>query len=196
MSKKKAKAKAQLTPGKVKLLGQSGKYGTFKDVQRRAVVLGMPFIDVVNSDWGRLESFILKTTNNPDPSLLDKYDDWMDEHLANLGYDEKDLMRSNKLRLGYLGEDPETGEKRRKRVRGIPKPREKKAPRERDEHNLIKGTKKSYTFELTSKGYDIERIKRRVLKKFPDANEKSIKLWHTAAKRKMRQAQQQTPNNK
>lgn len=190
MAKKKTKAQLNMTPGKAKLLGGMGGAHTFKDAQRQAVVLGMPFIDVVNSDWGRLQSYIYKTHNTPDPSLLDKYDDWMDEHLASIGYAKNDPMRSDKLRLGYLGEDPETGEKRRKRVRGIPKPREKKAPRERDEHNLIKGTKKSYVFELTSKGYDIERIKRRVLKKFPDANEKSIKLWHTAAKRKMRKEQE------
>lgn len=190
MARKKKKPQEPMNAGKAKLIGRMGSAHTFRDAQRMAIVLGMPFIDMVNSDWGRLQSYIHKSNNTPDPSLLDKYDDWMDEHLASLGYGEKDPMRSNKLRLGYLGEDPETGEPKRKRVRGIPKPREKKAPRERDEHNLIKGTKKSYTFELTAKGYDIERIKRRVLKKFPDANEKSIKLWHTAAKRKMRQAQE------
>lgn len=180
-----------MNPGKAKLLGGMGQAHTFKDAQRQAIVLGMPFMDMLNSDWGGLQSYIYKTHNIPDPSLLDKYDEWMDEHLASIGYAKDDPMRSDKLRLGYLGEDPETGEKRRKRVRGIPKPREKKAPRERDEHNLIKGTKKSYVFELTAKGYDIERIKRRVLKKFPEANEKSIKLWHTAAKRKIRQQQTQ-----
>lgn len=192
MAKKKSKTQINMTPGKAKLLGGMGTAHTFKDAQRQAVVLGMPFIDVVNSDWGMLQSYVYKTHNTPDPSLLDKYDNWMDEHLASIGYAKNDPIRSDKLRLGYLGEDPETGEKRRKRVRGIPKPREKKAPRERDEHNLIKGTKKSYVFELTNKGYDLERIKRRVFKKFPDANEKSIKLWHTAAKRKIRQAQQST----
>lgn len=187
---RKKKQQPVMNPGKAKLLGGMGQAHTFRDAQRQAIVLGMPFMDMLNSDWGGLQSYIYKTHNTPDPSLLDKYDEWMDEHLASIGYAKDDPMRSDKLRLGYLGEDPETGEKRRKRVRGIPKPREKKAPRERDEHNLIKGTKKSYVFELTAKGYDIERIKRRVLKKFPEANEKSIKLWHTAAKRKIRQSQQ------
>ena len=31
---------------------------TFKDLQRRAIVLGMPFPEVVSSDYYRLESFI------------------------------------------------------------------------------------------------------------------------------------------
>lgn len=188
MAKKKSnKSQMPMNPDKAKFLGGMGTAHTFKDAQRQAVVLGMPFIDVVNSDWGQLQSYVYKTHNKPDPTLLDKYDDWMDEHLASIGYAKDSPMRSDKLRLGYLGEDPETGEKRRKRVKGIPKPKEKKAPRARDEYNLFKGTKKSYTFELTKKGYDLERIKRRVLKRFPDANEKSIKLWHTAAKRRLKQ---------
>ena len=62
------------------------------------------------------------------------------------------------------------------------KPKEKKK-RQRDERGLVAGTKKSYTFELTSKGYDLERVTRRVLKKFPDANAKSISLWYRKAKR-------------
>jgi ATP-dependent exoDNAse (exonuclease V) beta subunit len=62
------------------------------------------------------------------------------------------------------------------------KPKEKKK-RQRDERGLVAGTKKSYTFELTAKGYDLERVTRRVLKKFPDANAKSISLWYRKAKR-------------
>lgn len=41
-----------------------------------------------------------------------------------------------------------------------------------------KEQKKSYTFELTDKGYSLERITRRVIKKFPDANPKSIQQWY------------------
>ena len=36
---------------------------------------------------------------------------------------------------------------------------------------------------IVKKGYDLERVTRRVKKKFPDANEKSISLWFRAAKR-------------
>ena len=41
----------------------------------------------------------------------------------------------------------------------------------RDEFNLIKGTKKSYVWSLVAKGYDLERVTRRMKKKFPDAND-------------------------
>ena len=75
------------------------------------------------------------------------------------------------------------GQRRTKRVPGIKKPREKKPPRERDEFNLIKGTKKSYVFELTAKGFELDRVIRRMKKKFPEANAKSINLWYRMAKR-------------
>lgn len=42
----KKKAKLQMNPGKAKLLGNMGGAHTFKDAQRQAVVLGMPFADV------------------------------------------------------------------------------------------------------------------------------------------------------
>lgn len=168
------------------MLGASAQYGTYRDIQRKAIVLGMPFPDVVLSDVGRLQSYIDKSNNEPDTSLIDKYDDWLDQQMVKLDYSSDDPMRSSKLRLGYVGETLESGEQRRKRVRGIKKQKEKKPPRERDKFNLYKGTKKSYVFELTQKGYDLERIQRRVLKKFPDAKEKSVKLWYTAAKRQMK----------
>ena len=63
----------------------------------------------------------------------------------------------------------------------IPQPKPKK---EKDGYGLWKGTKKSYTFELTNKDYSFDRVCRRVLKKFPDANKKSIQQWYRLALRK------------
>ena len=85
-----------------------------------------------------------------------------------------------------IGEvDPETGEviQKQRRVPGLKKPKNKKPKAEKDSFGHVKGTKKQYTWELTKRGYDIERITRRVKKKFPDANEKSISLWFRSAKR-------------
>lgn len=181
------KVKQPQNAKKQSMLAGSMRFGTYKDMKRKAICLGMPFPDATAADYGTLASFVEKTTNEPDTSLIDKYDEYVDEQLAAIGYGKEDPLRSARLRLGYIGETTEDGEIRKKRVRGIKKQREKKKPRERDSFNLIKGTKKSYTFELTEKGYTLERIIRRVLKKFPDAKEKSIKLWHTAAKRKLKE---------
>lgn len=174
------KKKKPIDSQKAALMSQASSY---KDIQRRAIVLGMSFPDVVNSDIQGLLSFIHRSDAVPNPSLIDEYDDWMDKHLESIGYDANDPIRSSKLRLGYLGEEKEGGKRKIKRVPGIKKPKEKKPAKERDEFNLWKGTKKSYTFELAQRGYDLERVTRRVKKKFPEANEKSIRLWFGAARR-------------
>lgn len=167
---------------KLQMMGGGISNMNYKDCKRRAIALGMPFPDACAADFGRLHSFILKSTNKPDPSLIDKYDDWMDKILEERGYAKDDPMRSYQLRLGFVGEDPDgDGPKKTKRVKGIPKP--KKPKQERTEEGRVKGTKKAYVFELTCRGYSYERVLRRVLKKFPDAVEKSVKQWHRQASR-------------
>lgn len=180
-------ARSKKTPikgGKEKMgiLGSGLGNMTYKDMKRRAVALGMPFPDACSADFNGLSTFIINTTNVPDNSLIDQYDEWMDKILESRGYSKDDPMRHYQLRLGFISEDAVTKEKKHKRIKGLEKP--KKPKREKDENNLWKGTKKSYTFELTYKGFTPERIVRRVLKKFPDANQKSIIQWHRAALRK------------
>lgn len=166
---------------KAKILSGGLTNMTYKDMKRRAISLGMPFPDAVDADFNKLASYIQKTENKPDNSLIDKYDDWMDKILEERGYAKNDPMRSYQLRLGFIGEDEETGEIKTKRVKGLAKP--KKPKREKDSSGLWKGTKKSYTYELTNKGLSLERITRRVIKKFPEANAKSIQQWFRACLR-------------
>lgn len=156
---------------------------TYRDIKRQAIILGMPFPDATGNSIGALLNYISRTTNTPDPSLIDKYDEWMDFQLSERGYAKDDPLRSSRLRLGFLGEEQEDGSRRTKRIKGVKKPKEKK-PRQKDERGLVVGTKKSYTFELAAKGFTLERVIRRVKKKFPDANEKSISLWFRKATRK------------
>lgn len=148
---------------------------TYRGAKRIAVSLGMPFPDACAGDWGKLMSFIDRTKNKPDPSLISRYDDWMDKQLEAAGYGAEDPMRHYQLRLSYIAEDamgnvPKLGLK-------VKKEKVAKPAREKDGSGLWKGTKKSYTFELAAKGYALDRVTRRVLKKFPDANENSVKQW-------------------
>ena len=161
--------------------------GTCKDLKRQAITLGMPFPDACGSSIGGLINYINRPDNpEPNPELINEYDKWLLNQLDDMGVPADDPIRSSRLRLGFISEENENGEiTKKKRVPGISKSKFRK-PRERDEFNLLKGTKKSYTFELTKKGYDLERIIRRVQKKFPEANEKSIKLWSRAAQKDMK----------
>lgn len=184
----KKKNQTSRNPQKDKYLGSSmGKGSTYKDLKRQAVSLGMPFPDVVSSSIFGLSSYIDKSKETPDPTLVDKFDEWMSKQLDELGYSKDSCLRHPRLRLGFISEevDPETGEvkQKSKRVPGLKKP--KKPKREKDSFGHVKGTKKQYTWELTEKGLSLERITRRVLKKFPDANTKSIQLWYRAAKRQL-----------
>lgn len=181
------KKKDKLVPSKEKsnFLGAAGRNQTYRDLKRKAVILGMPFPDACSASVFQLINWINTSEEKPNKHLINEYDDWMDRQLETAGLAKDDPLRSSKLRLGFLGEEGEDGKRKTRRVSGIKKPREKKSPRERDEFNLIKGTKKSYVWELTSKGYELERIIRRMKKKFPEANEKSLNLWYRTAKRKL-----------
>lgn len=154
---------------------------SYKQLKIKAVALGMPFTDVVESDIHGLISYIHRSTNKPNISLIDRYDDWIDKQLELKGYEPGVEIRSPLLRLGFIGEKGEDGSVvKTKRVKGLKKP---KVKRERDDSGLYKGTKKSYTYECAKLNFSIERTIRRVLKKFPDAKEKSITIWYRAALR-------------
>lgn len=182
---KKKKDKPVPSKEKSNFLGAAGRNQTYRDLKRKAVILGMPFPDACSASVFQLINWINTSEEKPNKHLINEYDDWMDRQLETAGLAKDDPLRSSKLRLGFLGEEGEDGKRKTRRVSGIKKPREKKPPRERDEFNLIKGTKKSYVWELTSKEYELERIIRRMKKKFPEANEKSINLWYRTAKRKL-----------
>lgn len=182
---KKKKDKSVPSKEKSNFLGAAGRNQTYRDLKRKAVILGMPFPDACSASVFQLINWINTSEEKPNKHLINEYDDWMDRQLETAGLAKDDPLRSSKLRLGFLGEEGEDGKRKTRRVSGIKKPREKKPPRERDEFNLIKGTKKSYVWELTSKEYELERIIRRMKKKFPEANEKSINLWYRTAKRKL-----------
>lgn len=185
MAKKTKKEHYQIKGGKekVKLVSSAGGIGnlTYREAKRRAVILGMPFPDACSASFPQLIQFIIHTENKPDSSLINQYDEWVDKQLESLGYDKSDPIRSYQLRLGFISEDTVTKQKTKKKIKGIPQPKPKK---EKDGYGLWKGTKKSYTFELTNKDYSFDRVCRRVLKKFPDANKKSIQQWYRLALRK------------
>lgn len=150
---------------------------THKDAKKHAIELGMPFPDVVNADFWRLISYIETQhslrNNKRNPELLVEFDDWMEKILLKRG--REDLIHDS-LRLSYVTEERIEEESKK------PKEVKPKAPkREMTQDGLVKGTKKSYTFELAKKGLSLSKVIRRVLKKFPDASEKSIKIWHRKA---------------
>lgn len=187
MKRRTKKIKLQTGASSLKLYRGGVHSMSYKDLKRRAIVLGMPFEMAAAATFGQLQSWIVNSNAKPNSQLIDDFDDWVDKELEKRGYSKKDPLRSPMLRLGYLGETKE-GEVKVRRIRGIPRNKEK-VLRERTEEGYWKGTKKAYTVELTKRGFSFDRVWRRVSKKFPEALEKSVKQWYRHTVKDMKNAE-------
>lgn len=165
----------------------------YKDLKIACIVRGMEFQDVVESDHGILSSFFIRNYyNEKDPELLEDFDIWMDKQLERNGLAKDDPLREFKLSSTV---DPETQDIRlsKKKVgRRVKLPKKEVKKRERnDTFNVIKGTKKEYTMELTKRLFDLgknlgskniqDKLVNRVVEKYPDANPKSVMIWYKKA---------------
>ena len=181
MSRKKRKFERNLTDVD-KWLGNM----KLKDLKRECVVRGLEFQKVIELSIPELSSWLRANFDTPtDHSLLDKFDDWQEveiiEAMREKG-EEPGYFVHPSLRLGYVGEKDDEGIIiKRKRVKTII-PRKKKK-RERTEQGIFTGTKKAYTFQLQSEGYDKKDVIQMVKDKFPEAVDKSIGIWFNKAKK-------------
>lgn len=159
-----------------------------RDIQRACIVRGMPSAEMVNSDHHKLVSWFIKNfERSQDESLLVPHDLWVEEQLKLKGYKEGDTLMSPALRFSYV-KDFEQIEKPKviKPNQPIVIP-EKKVKAEIDKKTGVReGTKKAMTYGLTDEKLAIDKIIKAVKKKFPNAEEKSIKIWY---KRRLKELQ-------
>jgi len=177
---------------------------TIKDLQRACIVRGMKFDEVTQADIWKLQSFYIRNAHvTTDNRLLDKYDEDFESEMAlqGKGIDNPDYawMYHPDLRMGFYEGTDDTGKPTgERRPRMFKKPEEPKPKRERLKSlgGIFSGTKKAMTTELTislirkrrEQGEEINqealirRITKKVLEAFPDANEKSIRIWYSKAK--------------
>ncbi len=152
-----------------------------RDLQRECIMRGLEFQKVVEYDHNKLSSFYLKNYDQETQAgLLDQYDLWLEEELQKRGHKKGDAMLSPSFRMGFVDikkiEGPIRESSRKKENPSEPK--EIKPKREKDEDlGIIKGTKKALTYSLAIAGKDIDDIITQVIAKFPDAKDKSIRIW-------------------
>lgn len=150
-----------------------------KDLQKACVEKGLEFQLVIEYDHHKLANWFYKHFDDPgDANKIIEYDVFIESQLTALGYKKGDPMLAPCFRLGYV--PPEFADQNEKlKPKKIQRENtESKPKRQIDESTgIVAGTKKSLTYALTLTGMDIKQIVEKVLEKFPDAQEKSIKIW-------------------
>ena len=151
----------------------------YKDLQINCVVRGIDFDFMVAKDINGLQTWLINNWEMPCiQDRLAEFDKYREGKLKESGREGEPFVR-----LGYIGPiDEETGEviSIKKPEKMITQPRK----RERDtDTGIFLGTKKAYTLELAKKGEDIPTTIKLVMEKFPEAKEKSIKIWYKRFKK-------------
>lgn len=163
----------------------------YKDLKAEVILRGMGFEEVVKGDHNTLASFFIKYHSEKKvPDRLNQFEAWVDSKLGELGHKPNDPIRKYK-QFSSTDEEEITPKLEKPKKEKIEKP--KKEKREKDaQFNIFRGTKKEYTYNLChdlhgkfSKKYDHKTIIKKfsnqlfnkVQAKFPEAQEKSIKIW-------------------
>ncbi|MAO08060.1 MAG: hypothetical protein CL596_05035 [Alteromonas sp.] len=149
---------------------------TLNDLKRHCISRGMDFQELIDGTVISLQNWYHRNSNNDiDLSRIAKFDDWLEKILRDRGKEE---LIHPQLRLSYISENQSDDKPKKEKPK-----KEKKKPREKNKHGIFKGTKKAYTFELQQKGKTLTQVIKKVTRKFPDASDKSIKIWYKKAAR-------------
>jgi len=144
----------------------------YNDLQKACIIRGMEPNLMVSCDIGGLQTWIIKNWEAPqDEQRLHDFDSWRAAFLKGIGKEGEPFAR-----LGYMGEtNEETGDIDIIKPKKLRKSDDK---RERDtDMGIFKGTKKALTFQCVKEGKTVEETIEIVTKQFPDAKDKSIKIW-------------------
>jgi hypothetical protein len=190
MSKKKALAKFshedRLSPAEKQLTRMK-----LKDIRRACVARGMDFDYAIESTIPQISGwFIENYDRGQNLLLLNEFDAHVEAKLKALKnpdgtnkYKDGDAVFHSALKLGFIGSKDEDGNvtsTKKPRLKALNK--QKKAQKERIEGTKVfKGTKKAMTYELTIGGTAFPEIWEKVSKQFPEAQEKSVKIWYKRA---------------
>lgn len=143
------------------------------DLQRTCIIRGIDFDHLVNCDIGGLHTWVINHWEDPIiQDRLHQFDQWRMDKMKEIGKEGEPFIR-----LGFIGEEnEETGDIEINKPKRISKPVNPK--RERDnETGIFKGTKKALTFQCIKEGKTVEETIQIVMAQFPDAKDKSIKIW-------------------
>jgi hypothetical protein len=161
------------------------------ELQASCIMRGLDFTDVVEWDFGKLASWLIKNYDkDSNRDLLEDFDIWVDGKLEGRGYEENDPIRQ--FRKFSNLDDEQNPQVKTKALKKAGVPKKKRTKKERNGLGIFKGTKKEYTYSLAKSliekygdKYTNKEISKKfssqlfnkVLKKYSDAKDKSVKIW-------------------
>lgn len=154
---------------------------THRDLQRECVLRGLDSESVVEWSHHKLVSWFHEHfEDGQDFNRLTLHDTWVDSKLIERGYKRGDALLSPALKFGYTGDIAKMDKVKSPKPENSVPSRNKKPPVEVDAITKVrKGTKKSLTYDSAVKEkLSLEDTIKRVKESFPDAEEKSIKIWY------------------
>lgn len=153
----------------------------YRDLKIACIARGMLFEDVVEGTADSLRRYFLDNYDKvQDRNFLEQFDEWVKSELIKRGHAEDSPMV--KFRLCTSTDSEENITINTRSLKNAQVKKAKKSKRERDPtHNIFSGTKKSLTYACATSGLTIKDTIDKVLIQFPDAQEKSIKIWFKKA---------------
>lgn len=166
------------------------------DLVKECVLRGLSPELAVNYDNLKLSSWFMEHLDDgQDLNRLQEYDEYVDKELDKRGAKKGESLRHPIFKLGLGNMDDmddkdtrktvNTTKVRPEKVDAEGKPKEKRV---KDESlgGIYSGTKKAATFECAKKGIPLEETYNLVRAKFPEANEKSMKIWYNKALKELK----------
>ena len=159
----------------------------YPDIKGACIMLGMDFEDVANADFCSLNSFFAENRHrtNPVQDRLHQYEDWVAGQLLSRGYAADNPLVKYRQFSNQPEEDEQDGKLKTALIKKVGVKPDKPPKKEKTEFGIYSGTKKDFVYKKAKlyreRGYDNERALKRTIRKtmekFPEAKEKSIRIW-------------------
>lgn len=159
-----------------------------RDLKAECISRGLDFEQLAGMSSPMMTQWLSENYKLPtDKELLNKFDKWLEEkHLAEGKTPESHPhLFAPAAKLGHVlmpGDQEGSFKLRKKRLKKVPGHTRNKRSEKDERFGIMKGTKKSLTFDLASQGVELKEAIAQVLAQFPEAQEKSIRIWYKKAK--------------
>lgn len=168
-----------------------------KALMRAVVSRGLDFQLAIDYDDLQKANWFINNyyDTHPNPKLIDEFDEYRHQvFLANGRTPKKEPWYFDaRTNYGFVGEvNEDTGKTKERRIKGFKKKLVLKKEKDKS-FNIFKGTKKSLTYDCCVRDIPIDETIDIVTKSFPEALEKSIRIWYSRAKKEAKRLKSMQP---